>query len=221
MRKQNMLMIRWSFMMLFLAVSGLKAQEVSIDEKMLTFSSESQFSIQGTSTLHEWVVKTSDVTGNILLPPEFLSEAGPAAGTMIDSVIIKVPVQKMDGGRGQVMNDKIVKALSGTTHPHVIYTLNEAKVIDNPEAASDEISIEADGKLNIGGVIRDMKLILAGQKSESNDWIFEGSKQMKMSDFEIEPPSAMFGQIVTGDEITINYSLIAVEMEGAESAKSN
>jgi len=36
---------------------------------------------------------------------------------------------------------------------------------------------------------------------------FKGTLPLKLSDFNIEPPSAMFGQIVTGDEITLNFEL--------------
>ena len=35
--------------------------------------------------------------------------------------------------------------------------------------------------------------------------IFKGSKKLKMSDFEMTPPSAMFGQIQTHDDITVHF----------------
>lgn len=35
----------------------------------------------------------------------------------------------------------------------------------------------------------------------------QGSKSLKLADFQVEPPTAMFGQIVTGDEISVVLDL--------------
>jgi hypothetical protein len=34
---------------------------------------------------------------------------------------------------------------------------------------------------------------------------FKGSKKIKMTQFNVEPPSFMFGTIKTGDEITVSF----------------
>lgn len=208
------------FVLLFILSTTIRAQNGDSKSIICSLTPESEFSILGTSTLHDWEVKTADVTGTVILSEIFLGEEVPPAGTKIDSVLIKVPVAKMDGGRGKVMNDKIVKALSGTTHPQVIYSLKEAEVMEGAEGAAGEMMIQTNGILNIGGVEREMALKLTGKKLSDYSWQFAGGQKMKMSDFDIETPSAMFGQIVTGDEITVNFSLIAMEESMVQSAKS-
>ena len=43
-----------------------------------------------------------------------------------------------------------------------------------------------------------------GQKTEAGITL-KGSKPLKFSEFDIEPPSATFGQIVCGDDIAVNF----------------
>ena len=39
----------------------------------------------------------------------------------------------------------------------------------------------------------------------SNTIHIVGEKSIKMTDFNVEPPTALFGSITTGDEITIKF----------------
>ena len=44
---------------------------------------------------------------------------------------------------------------------------------------------------------------------EDGAFKFTGSKSFKMTEYEIKPPTAMFGQIETGDEVNIIFDIIA------------
>ena len=41
----------------------------------------------------------------------------------------------------------------------------------------------------------------------SNIIVFRGELTLKMSDYEISPPTALMGTIKTGDEVTIRFSI--------------
>ena len=44
---------------------------------------------------------------------------------------------------------------------------------------------------------------------DSGDKItFSGEKELKMTDFNVTPPTAMFGAIKSGDDITIKYDVV-------------
>ncbi len=60
--------------------------------------------------------------------------------------------------------------------------------------------------MEIAGVTRPMTFDLAFSYADGN-FHLEGSKALRFSDFEIDPPAAMFGQIVTGDEIVVKLDL--------------
>ena len=55
------------------------------------------------------------------------------------------------------------------------------------------------------------KLNLSAAIRQSNGTIsIKGKKELKLSDFNISPPAAMFGQIETGNEITVVFDLVFI-----------
>jgi polyisoprenoid-binding protein YceI len=68
-------------------------------------------------------------------------------------------------------------------------------------------TIPATGTVEIAGVRRPITFDLNLTFAE-NAFRLQGSQSLKMSEFEIEPPTAMFGQIVTGDEIVVELDLL-------------
>ena len=44
--------------------------------------------------------------------------------------------------------------------------------------------------------------------SSGNTIKIKGEKVIKLQDYDIEPPSAMFGQIVVGDEVVVKFDLV-------------
>ena len=174
-------------------------------ENVDSISSESEFTIEGTSTLHNWSVQAGEIEGQIILGEEFATEKLPAEGTQISKLNLKVAVASMDGGK-EVMNGKMHRALLKDTHPHILFDLESAEV-KAVDAGSNSIELEAKGNLTIAGVGQAAVLSVTGQK-ETSGWVFSGSHPIKMSDFNIEAPTAMFGQIVTGDEVQVSFKLV-------------
>ncbi len=175
-------------------------------DKLVKVSEESIFSIEGTSTLHNWTVEVPEIEGKITLTAGFLESGLPAQGTSIEKVTLKVPVIKLDGGK-EVMNNKMHKALLEESHPEIIYELIHAEVTQIDEAES-MIELNTRGNITIAGVTQPMDMVVKGKKHADDKYEFTGSCALKMTDFKIDPPSAMFGQIQTGDEITVSYTLI-------------
>ena len=172
--------------------SGISAQGQAYEVKEFTIS------ILGASTLHDWKVSTNEIV-------EYPQSIDLGDDLSLSDFGFKVSVDGMDGGRGPSMNKKIKKALKATTHPHVSFTQTEAIHL---ESKNDGITVvNATGSLNIAGVEKEVTIELTATTKESQ-LVFTGKYPMKMSDFDIEPPTAMFGQIETKDDITIEFELI-------------
>ncbi len=178
-----------------LFVAGLSAQNY-----VLTSDPAEVLSITGASTLHDWNVKAGEVH-NL---PKQMSISNNTID--LEAFEISIPVTTLDGGRGATMNNKIQKALLATEHPNVIFKLNQEQMI----SLSDSTAIE--GELLIAGqaVTIDLDVVIS---SDDEQLTLTGNEPMKMSDFGIEPPSAMFGQIQTKDEITVNFELTFIKQE--------
>ena len=175
-------------------------------ESAVSIASDSEFTIEGTSTLHNWTVQASEIEGQITLGEDFVFGELPNEGAKISQLNLKVAVGSMDGGK-EVMNGKMHRALQKDTHPYILFDLESAEV-QTINSESNSVELEAKGSLSIAGVSQPAVLSVVG-KEEDSEWVFSGKHPIKMSDFNIEPPTAMFGQIVTGDEVQVSFKLIA------------
>ena len=63
------------------------------------------------------------------------------------------------------------------------------------------------GNLTIAGATKPLEIIFDAKVS-SNKIVLSGSKSLKMTDFKIDPPKAMFGTITTGDEVIIKFETV-------------
>jgi len=158
-----------------------------------------EVTITGGSTLHDWTVKAEEVfdyQDQITIDMDDAGEIGEFG--------CKIGVATMDGGRGAVMNNKIHKALKSDLHPYVKY---EQTSPANYEHQGDKMSITSSGVVSIGGVDREVVIEAVGG-TEGEKFTIAASHPMKLSDFDIEPPSAMFGQIQTKDDIVVHFNFI-------------
>lgn len=168
---------------------------------------ESKVSVEGTSTLHGWTTVVNEFEGTIGFIPAFVKK--PKVGAAVQTVDLKFKVASMDGGRGEAMNEKIFAALQSDKHPYVQFKSSEAPAVTSIKDAKQGIFIlKAKGSLSMAGVEKPVEMELEGQKMTNGTFHFTGKKTMNLKDFSIEPPTAMFGQIVTGEEITIVFDLI-------------
>lgn len=196
-----------SFRHLFLFILCLAASGAFAQQEY-SLQAASNFSIKGSSNIRDWEVNADDVTGSMTLDNSFFKKSTPKKGAKVTALSLKVPVADLDGGRGETMNGKIRKALQSETHPHVTFKLGTAQVSNIVDKAQGIVDISAQGTLTIGGVAQAMSLTLKGQKQEDGTFHFTGSKDIKMSQFKIERPSALFGQLVTNDDLSVTFTLV-------------
>lgn len=154
-------------------------------------------SVKGNSTLHEWEAVASDIKD---YPTTIATDLKTSSG--FEDFGFKVGVESLDGGRGSSMNNKINKALLSTDHPNIVFTSSKVELMEGAEAGQSKI--KSMGTLEIAGKSLEVE-VEASVNQEDNQLVISGSKALKMSDFGIEPPTAMFGQIKTRDDIEVHF----------------
>ncbi len=188
-----------SFAMLasLINVSISTAQE----QKTLTFSPESKITVDGTSNRDNWTVIAPEFEGSVTIvqnsgdSPEFLEAQ------------LAVKTQDMTGGRGSIMDRLMLNALKANQHPDIIFTLTDVESVpddENPQV----FQVKSTGELTIAGVTQTIEVELQGQQLEDGSYRFQGSRSLLMRDYDIEPPTAMFGALVTGNEVVINLEIL-------------
>ncbi|HPX05794.1 MAG TPA: YceI family protein, partial [Tenuifilaceae bacterium] len=68
--------------------------------------------------------------------------------------------------------------------------------------------VSTTGTLTISGVTQNVTINATGKLLPNGAIEFTGEKALKMTSFKVEPPTAMFGAMKTGDEVTIDFKVV-------------
>ncbi|MCB4797960.1 YceI family protein [Neotamlana laminarinivorans] len=182
--------IKFAVCILFSFISSLMfSQEYQLD-------SASTLSVYGTSSLHDWHITTTSYSGSISFTNVNTGE--------IKTCNVTIPTETLKSGKS-AMDKNTYKALQTNKYKNISFTLTKA---DNATVTSEgNFSIKATGNLTIAGTKKLITLNLNVIASQ-NQIKLTGEKTFKMSEFNIEPPTALFGTVTTGDEITIKFNSI-------------
>lgn len=163
--------------------------------KNLTLAKESRLWLEGTSTVRSFKCSATKLDMNVLAEPE----ESPA--TMVKTASLTVPVAQLDCGN-KTMNEHMRKALKAEANPQISWKLTSYQV--------DGSNVVITGKLTIAG--KENPIELRGTGTAENGTIrFKGSKQFKMTEYGVKPPSLMLGTMKVGDAVTVSFDLALSE----------
>lgn len=157
-----------------------------------------EMSVAGTSTLHDWESSVNEVT----IESKFLFDNNTLTG--IEKLSVSVPAKGITSTKGSIMDNKTWKALKAEEHPNITYKMNKVSKIEKTDAG---LILNLSGAVNIAGVEKIIDMKVTGKALGGGKMEFEGSKLLNMKDFDMEPPTALFGQIKTGEEITVKFKV--------------
>lgn len=169
-----------------------------------TLQNSSSTTVSGTSTLHDWTVDVKNQTGKVSIAAKKIMEDAIKAGS-ITNLSVTVFASDIMSRKGKTMDNKMHKALKMELFPTITYTLNNPvgfELINKDGHVLENFS----GILSIAGVERTVSTTVRAHYNNKK-LSLSGELPIKLSDFNIEPPTAMFGQIETGNDIIVNFNL--------------
>lgn len=173
--------------LLFVQINTLQAQSFKLKTYKMT--------VKGTSTLHEWesIVEKVDGKGFYTLENNELVD--------VKDVVIKIPVTSIKSTKGKIMDNKTYDAFTHEKFPYIIFTLNTRKL----NHANSTINVT--GNLSMGGATNQIDLSLNYKLLPNGELRLSGSKKILMTDFKMEPPTAMMGTIKVGNEVFVTFDI--------------
>ena len=186
-------------LVLTLGTAVLLMSAIVPDRNTYTLDKEYTVWFKGTSNLHDWDEKVGSVSGAAV------TNANRDGSIDLNEVSIIMAVRSIKSDMGAVMNSNTYKALKADLYPEISFRLRTPVKGIQPGPASKTIS--ASGDLTIAGVTKSVDMQVTVYMKESGKIAFEGSQSVKMSDFGIDPPTALFGTLKTGNEITISFKI--------------
>jgi len=171
-------------------------------------SEETKMTVSGTSTLHDWTSEVNEVKGYVEVNDKFGKNGKVKKGDEIGAVNIHVTVKSIISPRGATMDKKTYDALKSEDHPEIIFDMKNCVV---SSVSSDTFTVVAKGDLTVAGVTKEVDFPVEGKILSGDKMSFTGAYKLNMKEYDMEPPSAMFGQIVTGEEVEIKFELLVVK----------
>jgi polyisoprenoid-binding protein YceI len=167
-------------------------------------SPESKLWIEGTSNLHGWSCKAEQLDALIEMDATTAATVAVAAPKALKRVEVKVPVKALKCGHG-AMDNNLYKALNADATPEISYIMATFDAVEG--ATKDSFTLKTAGTLLIAGKENKIAMEVVANRLPDGTVKATGVVPIKMTDFGIKPPTALFGRLKTGDEVKVNFEL--------------
>ncbi|MBU3679436.1 MAG: YceI family protein [Candidatus Kapabacteria bacterium] len=123
-----------------------------------------------------------------------------------DNAVLQLRVKELNCDNSKI-NADLCSALQAEQFPFITIELHDA-VIDRATSSGETLDLRIAASLRITDQKRRIELRTKGKILSDGRYQFMALKALKMSDFGVDPPTALFGLIKVNDEIKINFNLI-------------
>ena len=172
----------------------------AVPQGQVVLESESKLWIEGTATVNTFTCSAQTVNGQAEINGADSSQSARAEARLV------VPVRQFDCGKRR-MNRDLHNAMASSDHPFIRFELQDARLLEKRDG--ETFLLEATGSLEIAGTSRTIKLTVHASELPDGRFQAEGHQELTMSEFGIEPPTAMRGLIRAHDTIEVHFNLIA------------
>lgn len=179
-----------------LSLTGLRAQDLY----KLSSLKESSVKINGTSNVHDWTMEAQNPAAEAL----FSTMAGDnGVPKNLISLSFNVNASSLKSEHAS-MDKRTYKTIKADTYPKIIFRLINAAITP---LKKNLFLVRATGTLTIAGTSKTIAMQVNGSVNEDHSITCSGQQKIKLTDFNIEPPSFMMGAMKVGDDLTIQYGL--------------
>ncbi len=166
------------------------------DLKLNTAASE--LTVFGTSNVHDWDIKAETMSGTA----QFTMENNEI--TNVGKLQLSIVAESLKSGKSG-MDKNTYKALNTSKHKNITYEMTSCLEVKKITASTYEIKTR--GNLTISGVTKQVPLTFKAAV-DGKKVTLTGETDLKMTTYNVEPPTALLGTIKTGDGLTIKYKAV-------------
>jgi polyisoprenoid-binding protein YceI len=149
--------------------------------------------IEGTSNIHDWEMDVEKVDGFI----QFNTDND----FNINDISLSIPVKSLKSGKGK-MDSNTYEALKEKKNSHIRFSFIETTSIEKTGVSTYKAIVK--GNLSIAGTTQIVSIPLIINTDKKN---LTANYNLKMTDYNVSPPTAVFGTIKTGDSVQLNFNL--------------
>lgn len=166
---------------------------------------KSSVKVDGTSTLHDWTVKSDSISGTASFPGRWNKKGDlrPDLQNKTEQPAFDATIQVKTLTSGESgMDDTMFDAMNKDKFQTITYKLTSATLKDT-DPSHGVYRYDTTGDLTVHGVTQKISMVLTVQQLAKERVTISGKTDLKMTQFKIDPPTAMLGMIKSGNKITV------------------
>ncbi len=176
--------------MLFIWVGAL----FTPTQKYTVNKAPSSLQILGTSSVHDWEMNAENFTGTASISED--------NDLTIEQLGFSMKVEDLKSEHSS-MDDNTYEALKSDKFPNIKYEM--LKTLSTKKEGAN-YTIQTSGKLTIAGTTKDVNITVKAIKTGTAVQ-FSGQYTLNMTDYGVDPPTAVWGTIKTGNEIIVKFNV--------------
>jgi hypothetical protein len=190
----------------------------------LTAGAASAVVLEGSSNVTDWRCRGTSIDARMLVAtsPAHINEvidriedgnigvwmSDPSRGSFpAPEFGLSIPVASFRCGN-RVMESDMRRALKAETHPMVRFSFRELRGGIQHDLDTGRYHAAIVGDLTLGGVTRTVDLTVSAQRLSRTSFRIRAVLPLRMTDFDVTPPTALFGAIRARDGLTVQFDLV-------------
>jgi len=180
------------FILLFSFLVLCFVKKISAQDSFVIKSYEA--SLSGTSNLHDWTATINSLSGTCN-----------CTDTEITKISLAIDATTLESSKGKVMDNIMFDALKTDDYPKIYLKSSSFKLISENNGVSKYSGM---GTMTIAGVSKTFSITSSHKNLQNGNFEVSGCVNILMTDYGIEPPTALFGTLTTANEVSISYKII-------------
>ena len=169
----------------------------------LDLQPESRLWVTGTSTVRAFQCQAGAFDAKIESTGADAVAALLAGEKAVSTIEVTVPAEKLDCRNG-TMNEHMRKALKAKEFPTVVFRAASYDLTRTNES----LGVTLNGTLTLGGVEKPITVNAQAKPGTDGTLIVSGTREVRMTEFGLKPPSLMLGTMKVDEKITVGFEVV-------------
>ena len=154
--------------------------------------------VSGTSNVHDWTMTSTGIESQGAFKFNSQDEL-----TGLSNFSFTVMAKSLKSGKSS-MDGRTYKSIKADEFPKVSYQLKSAVVT---KLGDNKYKIATTGNLTIAGVAQSISMTVTAVVDTNKSITCHGTEKLKLTDYQIDPPSFMLGAMKVGNDLVIQFDL--------------
>lgn len=171
----------------------------------LVSSTPSRLVLEGSSNVAAWRCSGTTLDGTMAVAAPLDRIDSVMAG--VEEFTLRVPVSTLRCGNRQMERD-MYRALRSDSFPTIEFEFAELVGAVHRDTGADKFTVRINGVLALAGARRAVTLDVEAQRIANDRFVLRARLPLRMTDFRITPPTALFGMIKANDRLVVQFDLV-------------